>query len=164
MRTQTTAIETIPISIKKVTLWRREIDGNPEALQAALQPLADAGIRLQILMRYRHFRNEHLAVVEVGAHDAEDQDRAASVMQAAGLTVSTVPAVLIEGDEIIGVEYAITKMIAEQNLNLLFCVSHAMNGQWGALMGFTSDDDAEKAVTSLLQMKIHIPTKERMAS
>lgn len=155
------AVEARPITIKKVYLWRREIDASPAALAAALQPLADAGIRLRAFMRYRHFRNEHRAVVEVCPHESEDEDRCASVMRAAGLKVSSVPALLVEGAEAPGIEYAIATSVAEQGLNMMFCVTQTVGGTWGVLMGFVSDADAEKAALALLLSKIEIPLTER---
>ena len=77
------SVKARPITIRKVRLWRKEIDASPSALAAVLQPLDDAGIRLRAFMRYRHFRDEHRAVVEVCPHESEDENHCASVMHAA---------------------------------------------------------------------------------
>lgn len=158
------SVEVRPITVKKIHLWRKEIDANPAALAAALQPLTNAGIRLPACMRYRHFCNEHRAVVEVYPHESEDEDRCASVMRAAGLKVSPIPALLVEGAEAPGIEYTIATSIAEQGLNMVFCVTQNVNGAWGALMGFVSDADAEKAALALLLLKVEIPPTEERAT
>ena len=40
------------ISVKKTSLWRREVDNRPGMLAQTLQPLADAGADLEIVMAY----------------------------------------------------------------------------------------------------------------
>lgn len=161
MTNEATSIEVRPITIRKVHLWRKEIDARPTALAAALQPLADAGIRLRVCMRYRHFRDEQRAVVEVCPHESEDQDRCASVMRAVGLKISNIPTLLIQGDETLGVEYEIAKMVAKQDLNLVFCVSQTASGKRDTLIGFVSEADAEKAALALLQLKIEMPKQPK---
>ena len=155
------SVEARPITISKVHLWRREIGASPAALAATLQPLADAGIRLRAFMRYRHIRDEQRAVVEVCPHESEDEDRCASVMRAAGFKVSHIPTLLVEGDETPEVEYAIAKIVTEQGLNMVFCVTQTVNEKWVALAGFVSDADAEKAALALLPLKIEVPSMEQ---
>jgi hypothetical protein len=158
MTNEATSIEVRPITIKKVHLWRKEIDARPTALAAALQPFADAGIRLRVFMRYRHFRDEQRAVVEVCPHESEDQDRCASVMRAAGLKISNILTLLIEGEETLGVDYAIAKIVAEQDLNLVFCVSQTASGKQNTLIGFVSEADAEKAALALVRLNMEGPS------
>lgn len=147
------AVDARPVTIRKVRLWRKEIDAGPAALAAALQPLNEEGIRLRAFMRYRHFREEHRAVVEVCPHESEHEDRCASILRAAGFTISHIPTLLIGGEEAPRVEYAISKISAEQGLNIVFCVSQNVNGVWEALLGFVSDADADKAALSLLLLQ-----------
>lgn len=161
MENRTKFTETLPIAIKKMHLWRREIDVRPASFAEALQPLADANIRLRAFMRYKHFRDGKRAVLEVCPHESEDENRCASIMHAAGFKVSNVPVLLIEGDEAPGVEYAIAKLVAEQDLDMVFCVTQNVNGKWGALMGFVSEADAEKAALALLLLKIEILEREQ---
>jgi hypothetical protein len=153
MNNGTTLVNTQPMTIRKITLWRGEIDGSPAALAQALQPLADAGIRLQAFMRYRHFRDEKRGVIEVCPSTEEEENRCRTVMQDAGLKVSKVPALMIESDPAPGLEYRFAQIIAEQNLHLMFCVTQLFTDKWVALIGFESAMDAEKAASSLLLMK-----------
>jgi len=80
--------EAQPLIIRKITLWRGEIDASSHALANALQPLAEAAIRLQVFMRYRHFRDEKRAVVEVCPYTEEEESRCHAVMSVAGLKIS----------------------------------------------------------------------------
>ncbi len=156
MNNGTTPENTPPLTIKKITLWRGEIDGSPSTLARALQPLAEAGICLQAFMRYRHFRDEKRAVVEVCPSTAEEESRCRTVMQAAGLKVSKVPALVIEGDPVPGLEYRFAQLVGEQDLHLMFCVTQTFNDKWVALIGFESALDAEKAALSLQLMNAGI--------
>ncbi len=159
MSNETKHGEAREMTVKRITLWRGEIDGSPGALATALQPLAEAGIRLQVFMRYRHFRDEKRAVVEVCPYTAEEESRCSAVLQAAGLKVSKVPALIVESDPVTGLEYSFAHIVAEQNLHLIFCTTQTVNGTWMALMGFESDMDAEKAAVSLLAMKGSVPIR-----
>ena len=44
----------MPVTVKRDTLWRKEIENRPGALAAVLAPLAEAGADLQVVMGYRH--------------------------------------------------------------------------------------------------------------
>ena len=158
MSHEASSTEMLAITIKKVCLWRREIDASPPALAAALQSLADAGIRLRAFMRYRHFRDKQRAVVEVHPHESENEDRCVSALRDAGFRISNISTLLIEGDDAPGVEYAIARIVAEQDLDVVFSVTQAVTGKWGALLGFVSAADAERAAQALLLLRIEIPT------
>ena len=53
------------VSIRKVTLWRTEVDHRPGALADLLEPLAEAGADLQTVMGYRIPGRRGRAVIEV---------------------------------------------------------------------------------------------------
>jgi ACT domain-containing protein len=42
------------VSVKKVTLWRTEVENKPGTLAKILAPLAEAGADLQVVMGYHH--------------------------------------------------------------------------------------------------------------
>ena len=157
MSNETKLVEAQPMTIKRITLWRGEIDASPSTLANALQPLAEADIRLQVFMRYRHFRDEKRAVVEVCPSSEEEESRCSAVMKEAGLKVSKVPALIMESDPVPGLDYRFAQAVAEQNLHLIFCVTQTINDKWVALVGFESVIDAEKAAVSLLLMNVGIP-------
>ena len=66
--------------------------------------------------------------------------------QAAGLSASTIPALLVEGDNKAGLGYAITKALSEAGINLEFIVGQVVGGKQSTVIGFESGDDARKAV------------------
>ena len=44
----------MPVTVKKVVLWRTEIDNKPGALASAIGPPAKAGADAKVVMGYRH--------------------------------------------------------------------------------------------------------------
>ena len=53
------------VSIKKVTLWRTDVENKPGALCRVLSPLAEVGADLQVVMGYHYSGNERKAAIEV---------------------------------------------------------------------------------------------------
>ena len=53
------------LTLKKITLWRTEVDNTPGILAKVLGPLADAEANLQVVMGYRFPGNETKAAIEV---------------------------------------------------------------------------------------------------
>jgi len=139
-----------PITIRKITLWRREVDSRPEALADVLEPFVNTGTDLQVVMRYRHPREDNKAIVEVCPQSSEGEEQWRPVMQAAGLKASYVPTLLIDGDHIPGLDYDVAKTIADLDIKIMFLVAQPIDGKYTATIGFESDADAEKAVVPLL--------------
>lgn len=48
----------VAVTMKEITLWRREIDNQPGALAGVLERLARAGRDVTVLMAYRYRGNE----------------------------------------------------------------------------------------------------------
>ena len=53
------------VTVKKITLWRREVENKPGVLGGVLAPLAEAGADLQVVMGYRHAGDGSKAAIEV---------------------------------------------------------------------------------------------------
>ena len=53
------------LTLRRITLWREEVDNRPGILAKVLGPLADAGMNLQVVMGYRFPGNETKAAIEV---------------------------------------------------------------------------------------------------
>ena len=62
------------VSVKKVTLWRTEVENKPGALSSVLAPLAEAGADLQVVMGYRYHGEENKAAIEVCHGLGEETD------------------------------------------------------------------------------------------
>ena len=53
------------ITVKEITLWRREIENKPGMLARVLEPMATSGANLKVLMAYRFPGNEARGAVEL---------------------------------------------------------------------------------------------------
>jgi hypothetical protein len=70
--------------------------------------------------------------------------------QEAGFVASSVPTLLVEGDNKPGLGHAITQAIADARINLGFLVAQVIGRKYSAVIGFESDDDAKRA-TALIK-------------
>ena len=130
------------ITVKKVVLWRRELDNRAGALAAVLQPLALAGADLQIAMGYRFPGNETRAAVELAPVEGK---KAAAAAQTAGLQPSGIPTLIVTGDDRLGLGYAISQSMADAGINMAFLVAQVLGRRYSAIFGFESQADADRA-------------------
>lgn len=130
------------VSIRKVTLWRTEVEHRPGALSALLEPLAAAGADLQIVMGYRIPGHKTRAVVEVAPLGTRTLARAA---EAAGLAPGGAPTLLVLGDNRPGLANRIARALAESGVNIAFLVAQVVGRRYSAVFGFESEADLDKA-------------------
>jgi len=134
------------ITVKPVTLWRRDVDNVPGVLAETLGPLADAGVGLRVVMGYRLPDQPTHSVVEVWPVSGARAIRAA---QSAGLAASDVPCLLVEGDDRPGLGAEIGRACAEAGLNIAFCMAVAVGRRFTAAIGFTDAAAVDQAVRVL---------------
>lgn len=132
------------VTVKKVTLWRSEVENKPGVLANVLEPLANAGADLQVVMGYCYPGNESKAAIELYPVSGRKSIAAA---QAAGLSASSIPTLLVEGDNKAGLGYTTAKAIAEAGINISFLVAQVIGRKYSAVFGFETDADASKAAT-----------------
>jgi hypothetical protein len=130
------------VTVKKIALWRKEIENRPGALAAVLAPLAEAGTDLQVVMGYRHPGHESQATVEVSPVSGK---KATKVAQDAGLGASSIPTLLVEGDNQPGLGAAISQSLAEAGINVSFLVAQVIGGRFSAVVGFDTPEDAAQS-------------------
>lgn len=130
------------VTVKRITLWRKELENRAGTLAGTLEPLAKAGADLQIVMGYR-FPNEHAkAAVELYPIGNKKTTQAA---QGAGMAESQIPVLLVEGDNRAGLGHNISQAIAEAGVNLDFLVAQVVGRKYSAVIGFENEADATKA-------------------
>ena len=132
------------VTVKKVTLWRSEVENKPGVLANALGPLANAGADLQVVMGYRYPGNESKAAIELYPVSGNKSIAAA---RAAGLSASSIATLLVEGDNKAGLGYATAKAIADAGINISFLVAQVIGRKYSAVFGFESEAEARKAAT-----------------
>jgi hypothetical protein len=143
------------ITVKPVTLWRRDVDDVPGVMAETLGPLADAGVALRVVMGYRLPDHPRHSVVELWPITGR---RAMEAAERAGLAPVDVPCILVEGDDRPGLGAEIGRACAEAGINIAFCMAVAQGRQFGAAVGFT---DAAAADTAAGLLRTRLARRER---
>src|SRR5438067_5065450 len=105
------------VKLKPIVLWRKEMMNQPGVLADTLGPFAQRGADLQVVMGYRYPGEERRAAIELYPITGKKMTEAA---QSSGLSGSSIPALLVEGDNRPGLGHAIANAIADANINLTF--------------------------------------------
>lgn len=129
------------VIVKKIVLWRKEVDNKPGVLANALAPLAHTGTDIHVVMAYRFPGEETQAAIELYPVTGR---KAAAAAREAGFTPATIPALLVEGDNRAGIGYAAAQAIAGAGINMDFVVAQVIGRKYSAVFGFQSDADAAK--------------------
>jgi hypothetical protein len=135
----------MPVTMKEITLWRREIENRPGMLARVLEPLAGSA-DLQVLMAYRYPGDETRGAVELFPISGK---KATAAAEAAALTRADIPALLVEGPNRAGIGFATTTAIAAAGINLAFLVAQVIGSKFSAVYGFDSEADRHKAMSLL---------------
>jgi len=135
------------VSIKKITLWRTEVENKAGALSSVLAPLAEAGADLQVVIGYGYYAGKHKAAIEVGPVSGKKSAAAASK---AGLAASAIPTLIVQGDNKPGLGHAIAQAIGQAGINVAFLVAQVIDGRFSAVLGFP-DAAASKQATTLIK-------------
>ena len=132
------------ITVKKATLWRKEVNNRPGILASTLEPLSQAGADLHVVMGYRYPGNESSGAIEIHPVSGKKFITAA---QTAGLVPSSIPTLLVEGDNRAGLGHAIAKAIGDAGINMNFVMALVVGRRYAAVFAFDNDADAGKAAT-----------------
>src|SRR5712692_4237239 len=100
----------MPVTVKNILLWRKEVENQVGSLAHTLEPVAKAGANLHVLMGYRHPGDATKAAIELYPVAGKRVTAAASE---AGLSASSIPTLLVEGDDRPGLGFAIAQATAE---------------------------------------------------
>jgi hypothetical protein len=130
------------VTVKSITLWRRDLENRPGALATVLQPVADAGADLQVAMGYRIPGDERRAVVELAPVTGGRARRAA---ENAGLSPSEIPTLLVEGDNRPGLGHSLAAELGSAGVNMAFLVAQVVGRRYSAVFGFENARDAQAA-------------------
>jgi len=131
------------ITVKKITLWRQESGDRPGLMAESLGPLAAQGTSLKVAMGYRQ-PGGNTAVIEVSPVSGK---KAVAAAQSGGLAASTIPTLLVEGDDRPGLGHALARAIADAGINLDFLVAQAVGRKFSAIFGFGNEADARTAAS-----------------
>lgn len=128
------------LSVKKTSLWTREVDNKAGALARTLEPLSQAGVDLQIVMGYGMGNKAAIEVAPISGK------RATAAAEKAGLAEGRVPAVVVTGDNRAGLGSAFARAIGDAGINISFLVAHVVGNRFSSVFGFDSEADADRAI------------------
>jgi hypothetical protein len=148
----------MPITVKSISLWRKEADNTIGLLAQTLEPLAKAGADLGVVMGYRFPGSEGKAAIEIYPVSGKKLTTAAA---GTGLAASGIPTLLVEGDNKPGLAHRIAQTLADSGADMSFFVAQAMGRRYSAVIGFENEADAKKAAT--LIKKAATPIKKTAA-
>lgn len=132
----------MPVTVKNISLWRKELENQVGTLAHTLEPVTKAGANLRVIMGYRYPGEGTKAAIELYPVAGKKVTAAAS---GAGLSASSIPTLLVEGDDRPGLGLAIAQAIADAGVNMSFFVAESMGRRFSAVLGFESEEDAKKA-------------------
>ncbi len=138
------------IKVKSITLWRREVEDRPGTLAETLEPLARAGADLQVVMSYRQPGAEGRAVLELYPVSGK---KAATAAGTAGLSASTIPTLVVEGDNRPGIGHSMARALADAGININFLVAQTIGRRFSAVFGFETEADARSAASLIKKAK-----------
>ena len=144
------------ITLKKITLWRKEVDNKPGALAETLALLAQSHNDLQAVMGCRSPGDQGKAAIELYPVSGK---KAIEAARSAGLAASSIPTVLVQGDNQPGLGHTIAKALGDVGINLSFVLAQVVGRRYATMFGFENDSDAAKAIA--LIRKAAAPARKR---
>jgi hypothetical protein len=139
------------VIVKSAKLWRREVENRAGALASTLEPLAKAGADLRVVMGYRLPGAESRAVVEVHPVSGKRSTEAAANV---GLSASTIPTLIVEGDNRAGLGHAIAQAIGGAGINIAFVLAQVVGRRYSAVFGFETESDAASAAIAIRKASV----------
>lgn len=144
------------VTVKKAVLWRRELENRPGTLAEALKPFAEAKANLQVVMGYvlADKARAALEVYPVTGKKAEDAARAAGMEP-----METVAALVVEGDDRVGLGHQMSSAMAEKGINLHFAVIQVVDKRFSGVFGFENSADADAAAALIKSVAVAVKKK-----
>jgi hypothetical protein len=131
------------VTVKSITIWRKEVPHRAGELARALEPLAEAGADLQVIMAYAEGER---GFVEIGPISGK------KVMAAAtrgGFAAFSKPTLLVEGNDRPGLGHKIADAIAAQGVSISFDVTQVIGRKFSSVYGFHTVEDAKTATAAI---------------
>ena len=133
----------MPLSVKRITLWRADVENQRGVLARVLEPLAAAGADLRVVMGYRFPTTPERSAVELYPVGGRRVTEAAG---RGGLAASDIPCVLVEGDNRPGWGAQMARALADAGINIAFVMAQVIGRRFAAALGFENDAAAAEAM------------------
>jgi hypothetical protein len=135
------------LNVERVDVWAATIEDEPGGLAKVLGALRDAGVDLQFIVARRTPEAAGKGVVFVAPLEGDREIRAAT--QAGFSVTPSVHSVRVMGLDQLGIMAQLTRMLADEEINLRGVSTAVLGSQFIGYLAFDSVDDAEKAVDAL---------------
>jgi len=136
----------LKLTVKQVKLWVFHGGDRKGLLADALEPLAAAGVHLQIVMAYRFPTELDRAAIEVFPIEGPTAEAEARRF---GFVQSDTPCLLVEGDDRRGLGARISRAISDPKVSMAFLMAQVVGKKFSAAIGFASDEDAATATKAI---------------
>jgi len=133
------------VTVKRITLWRKEVPHQVGVLAGLLEPLAQAGANLRVVMGYA-FGQSGQAAVEVFPISGK---KAVAAATAAGLSASPIACLLVEGDDRAGLGADMARAIGDAGVTISFVIAETLGRKFSAVFGFENDAAATAAAKAI---------------
>jgi len=133
----------MPLSVKRITLWRADVENQRGVLARVLEPLAAAGADLRVVMGYRFPTTPERSAVELYPVSGRRVTEAAG---RGGLAASDIPCLLVEGDNRPGWGAQMARALADAGINIAFVMAQVIGRRFAAALGFENDAAAAEAM------------------
>jgi hypothetical protein len=130
------------VTVKNISLWRKDVENQVGMLAHTLEPVAKAGANLRVLMGYRYTGEGTKAAIELYPIAGKKATAAASE---AGLSASSIPTLFVEGDDRPGLGLAIAQAMSGAGINMTFFVAQSIGRRFSAVLGFETETGAKTA-------------------
>jgi len=137
------------LSVKRITLWRREVENQPGALASTLEPLAASGADLRLVLGYRFPEQTGRAAVEVFPVTGK---RVVAAADATGLRPFGLACLLVEGDNRPGLGAAIGRALADAGIDIAFLVAQVIGRRFTTVIGFVDEASANAATKTIRRL------------
>jgi hypothetical protein len=145
------------LTVKRITLWRIDVENRPGVLAQTLEPLARAGADLRLVMGYRFPNAPERSAIEL--HPVSGK-RATDAAREAGLGASDIPCLLVEGNNRPGLGAVMARALADAGINIAFLVAQVIGRSFTAAIGFADEATATNA-TRVIKEAVRTPPKRR---
>ena len=126
----------MPLSVKRVVVWRTVVENQPGTMARALEALAEQDLDLVI--------GYNGAVIDIAPVVGK---KATAAARDAGFEPLPTPMILVPGDNRPGVVFAITRAFGDAGISMDSVLAQSVGGKYRALFGLASDADAHKAAS-----------------
>ena len=146
------------VTVKRITLWRADVDNRPGVLARTLEPLAQGGADLRLVMGYRFPQTPERSAIEL--YPVSGKRTTAAAEQAGLAEANDIPCLLVEGDNRPGLGAAIARGLADAGVNIAFLMAQVIGRKFTAAIGF-ADEQAATAATQVIKRTTTAPSPQK---